>query len=422
MLSGRAKPRGALQENAVRDVPTTVLAKSKRTASVQPKILDSDRALKDLRGAPTRAFKQQVTPAVRPLGDKTPFPNRTLNHAVLPSETGVKIAKPALDGSLRVSSTRKHIRLPRSASKAFVTPVTGGNHWDVSDIDIDIGAVAANQSVEEEDHDEVEYMPPKVEEIPYEPPFEIPNYREVGETLMALIRSCPFDDDPPSDPSFSPNELEVKNNSIPLPYLEDDDLFAEENVQTTKQSRGGPPFHKVLSGNEGHKHLVTRSTARTPASTATTMTRKPSPTTRPIPPFKQLQANQPHIRSVCQPTKCTALSSLATRPSAVPRLAPSSRATKMGPPKAGVAVRPATSTSTRCTAKAMIPRPATGMASKSTTGTTNMRAGTTGKTVVGNSSKAVVRGRSAILEKPKDLEGLIIFEDVGEVEDFRFNI
>lgn len=36
-------------------------------------------------------------------------------------------------------------------------------------------------------------------DIPYEPPFEMPNYREVGKNLMALIRSYTLEDDPPSN-------------------------------------------------------------------------------------------------------------------------------------------------------------------------------------------------------------------------------
>lgn len=105
--------------------------------------------------------KLKDTPVVRPLGDKTPFPNRTAN--LLPAN-GVKIAKPALlDGSLRPSSARKHDRLPRSANKAFETPITNGKHWDVSDIEIEVDALVANQSIQEQSHDEIEYMPPKVE-------------------------------------------------------------------------------------------------------------------------------------------------------------------------------------------------------------------------------------------------------------------
>lgn len=117
--------------------------------------------LKDPPGKQVGPSKLKDTSAVRPLGDKTPFPNRTANQL---SATGAKIAKPALlDGSLRPSSARKHDRLPRSAGKAFETPVTDGKHWDVSDIDIEVDTPVANQSIEEENWDEIEYMPPKVD-------------------------------------------------------------------------------------------------------------------------------------------------------------------------------------------------------------------------------------------------------------------
>jgi len=249
-----AKPRSALQENACRDVPMTVNAKGKKVIHNTPLplrtlralidlvndiylksyIIETDRVLKDAPAKQTQVSKLRETPLIRPLGDKTPFPNRTANQVVPPSFSS-KTNPTLLDGSLRTSSTRKHDRLPRSASKTFETPVTSGNHWDVSDIDIEIGGVVANQSLEEEDYDEVEYMPPKVEgescspssqnrltfmlDVSYEPPFELPNYREVGKTLIALIRSFPLDDNPPTVPSFSNEVLESKNDELPLPSI-----------------------------------------------------------------------------------------------------------------------------------------------------------------------------------------------------------
>lgn len=117
--------------------------------------------LKDPPGKQVGPSKTRDTPTTRPLGDKTPFPNRNTNH---PAVTGAKLAKPALiDGSLRPSSARKHDRLPRSTSKVFETPITDGKHWDVSDIEIEVDASVANKSIQEECHDEIEYMPPKVE-------------------------------------------------------------------------------------------------------------------------------------------------------------------------------------------------------------------------------------------------------------------
>ena len=109
----------------------------------------------------------------RPLGDKTPFPNRQLLLQT-PAPQKAKPAKlPMLDPSLAKtpgslllpSARRKSLRLPRSASKKFTTPVQQGNYWDVSDIDIDpdLGDEGAEEVKEAEpDYDEIEYMPPKV--------------------------------------------------------------------------------------------------------------------------------------------------------------------------------------------------------------------------------------------------------------------
>lgn len=107
----------------------------------------------------------------RPLLDKTPFPNRTTRNT-----SNTPFTKPAnftklvtLDQNflqpgktpLRPSSTRKHARAPRSASKSFETPQTNGNHWDVADVSICQPEVDVEEAVDEPDHDEIEYMPPK---------------------------------------------------------------------------------------------------------------------------------------------------------------------------------------------------------------------------------------------------------------------
>lgn len=107
----------------------------------------------------------------RVLLDKTPFANRAGAPLNTPLPRGSKLTKMPLSISqsvfqtpgtlLRPSSTRKHIRVPRSASKSFETPQSQGNHWDVSDISIEGPETATvNESIGEEDTDEVEYMPP----------------------------------------------------------------------------------------------------------------------------------------------------------------------------------------------------------------------------------------------------------------------
>ncbi len=63
------------------------------------------------------------------------------------------------------SARRKSLRLPRSASKKFTTPLQQGNYWDVSDGDLEAdvsGGSVDLQEVRGPDYDEIEYMPPKL--------------------------------------------------------------------------------------------------------------------------------------------------------------------------------------------------------------------------------------------------------------------
>ena len=121
-------------------------------------------------------------PAARPLGDKTPFPNRARKAStgqdmdMQKGELQQKLPKlleslypslssrgETLDLSPRPSSTRKSARTPSSANRKFQTPLVNGNPWDVSEGSIELGDVQlqdAQQDAEVEDLDEIEYMPP----------------------------------------------------------------------------------------------------------------------------------------------------------------------------------------------------------------------------------------------------------------------
>ncbi|EIN11215.1 hypothetical protein PUNSTDRAFT_141657 [Punctularia strigosozonata HHB-11173 SS5] len=161
----------------------------------------------------------------RPLGDKTPAPNRAAQ--LLSTETnGGKLGKLDLDPALpaetpapaptpfiRPSSTRKSTRARRSSSLsigglqqklglgpgAFQTPKTNGCPWDVSEMDIQVpetmeeGVEAAEES---EDDSEIEYMPPRAEEQPYEPPFPMPDYKQLGNMLRTLAYTPKVYDEP----------------------------------------------------------------------------------------------------------------------------------------------------------------------------------------------------------------------------------
>jgi hypothetical protein len=191
--------------------------------------------------------KSVLGTASRPLGDKTPLPNR-LATLIIQSPSKATVSKASnlhaaafeedgdaevLESMKRPSSLRKHLKLPRnSTQKNFETPINDGRHWDISDGDIDISnlqPVLQETKVVEDDFfsDEIEYCAPNTlgspinfltsvvlihsTDLPYQPPFdfELPDYTEVGKKIRDLAFSFPFDDAPgPPEPEFPITELE----------------------------------------------------------------------------------------------------------------------------------------------------------------------------------------------------------------------
>ncbi|KAI0032702.1 hypothetical protein K488DRAFT_7399, partial [Vararia minispora EC-137] len=135
--------------------------------------------------------------APRPFLDKTPYPNR---HAPVvtpaPGKLGALLLTETPGYLLRPSSTRKSVRARRSSGKNyFETPVTNGNHWDVSDAEIEVAPVeVVKKDIPVEDYDEIEYMPPTAIERPYEPVFDMPDYKVAGKRLFEMMHSYKFDD------------------------------------------------------------------------------------------------------------------------------------------------------------------------------------------------------------------------------------
>lgn len=113
----------------------------------------------------TKTQLKPIVLATRPLADKTPFVNRARTYFNTPLGKGGKLFLQEEDGIgngalQRPSSTRKHVRAPRSATKSFETPMNQGKHWDVSDEDIVVPVSQPQEILEDEDFDEIEYMPP----------------------------------------------------------------------------------------------------------------------------------------------------------------------------------------------------------------------------------------------------------------------
>ncbi|KAF4597934.1 hypothetical protein EYR38_006326 [Pleurotus pulmonarius] len=220
------KSRSGMQENAIR-YPMTG-GKDKKYAAQTPYRLKNDQ-----NPMGQGLLKSILATQSRPLLDKTPFPNRTTSNTPFAKPANfIKLVtldqNPSQPGKtpLRPSSTRKHNRAPRSASKSFETPQTNGNYWDVADVSICQPEADVEDVVDEPDHDEIEYMPPKPLEQPYVPPFDfdMPNYKDLGIALTKAMRSYPIDDTPL--PELQPVVHSVDDITLSLAEIADDDPFA----------------------------------------------------------------------------------------------------------------------------------------------------------------------------------------------------
>ena len=110
--------------------------------------------------------------------DKTPAPNRVQPHTLLtPLPNAGKLSKALLpslidEGEIQSpvqppSSSRKKLRVPRfsNSKQVFETPITAGDHWNVSDISIEVSSSNLDdveESTDEPDYSDLEYMPPKM--------------------------------------------------------------------------------------------------------------------------------------------------------------------------------------------------------------------------------------------------------------------
>jgi len=118
-----------------------------------------------------QSSKAIVNSVVRPLGDKTPFANRQRRVVQDPTPGLEKANLPVQDEQLGLrtpghallpSSVRKTVRGRHSSGPVFETPVTSGNHWDVTegDVIVPVAPDAQGEVAQSEDYDEIEYMPP----------------------------------------------------------------------------------------------------------------------------------------------------------------------------------------------------------------------------------------------------------------------
>ena len=125
----------------------------------------------------------------RPLGDKTPAPNRQNISLFSPGPRNgkketIKFTLPVLldvdeafDTSFGAPSSVRKIQRAPQLSKTFETPKTKGDHWNVSDLSIDLSTA---NTVDEPDPNELDYSDPE-----YVPP------RPVGESNLKVEKRIP---------------------------------------------------------------------------------------------------------------------------------------------------------------------------------------------------------------------------------------
>ncbi|KAJ7233982.1 hypothetical protein C8J57DRAFT_1356577 [Mycena rebaudengoi] len=261
-----------------------------KNAPLQPTTLQP---LKVYQNTASKSLTRVVT---GPLLDKTPFPNRDAPNKFntpLPGEN--KLAKLVLhdtnvtslrphttpDSVARPSSTRRHVRAPR-VSTNFETPITKGNHWDVSELETfapEVTELTMPPSPQSDDNDEIEYMPPKAPEESYTPPFDLPDYSSVGATLLNLAHSFPSDDTPPVEIEPSVDLCPWDMFALPVPVTDDPFLEATKGPLLASNALPSIMVPKRRAGPASStSQPVVRANGRSIASrSATTSTVAPKP-------------------------------------------------------------------------------------------------------------------------------------------------
>ncbi|KAH8822635.1 hypothetical protein DL96DRAFT_1683698 [Flagelloscypha sp. PMI_526] len=233
----------------------------------------------------------------RALHDKTPLANRQLVFQTPnPNSTKSVLSKPIFLRGLseegvntplqqrRPSSTRRHSRVPRSASRSFESPEqhSGANLLSV-DLDLaDTECEQIEELVAEDDDDEVEYCPPNTLELPYQPPFdfEMPDYLSLGHTLRDFDVRLEQDEEfclgMADDAALDLSEMD---SNLCLPELEDDPFAFLKSAPPVSLSKPAPSTSRTPS-------VMSTATAsrKLPARPPTSARSHPAPPIRRAPP------------------------------------------------------------------------------------------------------------------------------------------
>ncbi|THH01243.1 hypothetical protein EW026_g1406 [Hermanssonia centrifuga] len=231
--------------------------------------------------------KSNILPS-GPLGDKTPFPNRQqVRPLQTPAPQTGKLAQLAsLDpllsktpGALLLpSARRKSLRLPRSASKKFTTPLQQGNYWDVSDGDLEAdvsGGSVDLQEVRGPDYDEIEYMPPKLPGQPYEPPFDMPNFASLGQVLLRTAHADLYDD---GTDRYYAVDIALQIDDVEL--LKESGAFADDKLVLSELGKDDP-FEAAPYFPSAPSTILPTTTSTRPLRSTTTTKKQPTAASAP---------------------------------------------------------------------------------------------------------------------------------------------
>ncbi|KAF8233368.1 hypothetical protein L208DRAFT_1395830 [Tricholoma matsutake] len=344
---GRLKSR---TENAI--YPITLNGKSKDVSKTpfRPPTLQNDKA----QGKPVIITTR---PAVRPLGDKTPFPNRIGTHQQFQTplqqtstfsalsfqepDTLLQFGKTP-DSLLRPSSLRKHVRAPRSGSKNFETPPNNGNHWDISDSSIIVpeAQVQETTTTVEDDCDEIEYMPPNTLDLPYQPPFdfELPTYKDVGKSLLKLAHSYPYDEDdsPAVEITIDEEAVEVTTwKMFALPELDNNDDPFHEPIAVQKKSAESYVHPSIPSKMSWNSRAATKPTKTKDVTTVSKADLIPKLTSTKRIPSAASSAANPIPKTTASGTSRPGTSTSVTTSTILPASKPALRASTLKNPGPG---------------------------------------------------------------------------------------
>lgn len=304
-------------------------------------------------------------------------------------------------------------------------------------------------------------------DIPYEPPFEMPNYREVGRTLLALIRSHTIEDDLPNnemtfttdasentffEPPILPQQEIGECPQTDVSHLfnafgplrtEDDSPFARAKPEPKGKSQPSMASKPIstLTSQPTPRPTVQRTTSatRTIAPRVPSTVRRPTASSARPPitatrtsisqPVTRAPTSQSTVRAPISRTTTRAPSTVRSTPPVRPGATQLSRATSVSRPTIKPAARP-TAPIASIKGKAAAPQPNVTPATRNPTpsnarpNAARPRSGTITKEAFESNTHVVVHIRNNSIEDvKKDLEGLIVLEDAFDEDDgFRFDV